>query len=293
MPKERLIEGEFGCSQIEWEEGDCHSLQVDTANSQENNLHGGSPTTELGLLYLRATVDAEAHLTLEAEVNSVAAVMLVDSGATGVFIHPNFAQLCNAKVKPKSIPREVRVIDGRVINSGLITQEAIIEVKIGDHYETLVADITNTGRYSCILGIPWLSHHDPMIRWSQRCVIFESPYCQKNCKGHEKTNQPEQLGSTIDLGRCCQAMRSKLTAASPEWVPPTPCTQVVVQARTLDAVRTGQGVGAVTSNVAAKKEAGVGPAGCGLAASCELRASCQGLGGFNYRGGFCYKGHSI
>ena len=190
VPKENLIEGRFGCLKMGLEQRDCHSFQVEAPRLEEYNLHGGNPTTELDLLYLRATIDAEAHLTLKAEVNSMAALVLVDSSATGIFIHPEFAQQCNAKLQPKKIPREVRVIDGRIINSSLITQEATIEVNIGDHHETLVADITNIGRYSCILGIPWLSHHDPTILWSQRRVFFNSPYCQGNCKRAVKTKQP-------------------------------------------------------------------------------------------------------
>ena len=45
---------------------------------------------ELGpdLHYLRATLDLGAHLTLEAEVSGVAALALVDSGATRIFLYP-------------------------------------------------------------------------------------------------------------------------------------------------------------------------------------------------------------
>lgn len=126
-------------------------------------------------------MDPGAHLTLNAKINDLEALTLVDSGATGVFMHPTFALKCNAIIQTKKVPREVRVIDGRVINSGLITHEAQVELVIGDHRETLVADITNVGRYACILGTPWLTRHDPTIRWSRREVLFDSSYCQKNC----------------------------------------------------------------------------------------------------------------
>lgn len=133
------------------------------------------------LQYLRATLDPGAHLTLDVEVNGVATLALVDSGATGIFIHPHFAQKCNAIVKTKEHPREVRVIDGRVINSGLITHEATIHLKVEGHCETITADITNTGGYSCVLGTPWLICHDPTIRWSHRKVQFDSLFCKNNC----------------------------------------------------------------------------------------------------------------
>ena len=46
--------------------------------------------SELGpdLHYLCATFDPGAHMTLRAKVNGVAALALVDSGATRIFFHP-------------------------------------------------------------------------------------------------------------------------------------------------------------------------------------------------------------
>lgn len=151
-------------------------------------------------LYLRATVDSGAHLTLDAKINSFEALTLVDSGATGVFMHPEFASQCNAIIKQKEVPREVRVIDGRVINSGLITHQAQVELIIGNHQESLMADITNTGRYACILGTPWLIRHDPMIRWSRREVLFDSPFCQGNCIVQEEV-VPEPVVEAGTVGR--------------------------------------------------------------------------------------------
>ena len=42
--------------------------------------------------YLRATMDPEAHLTLQAHINSISALSLNDFGAIGIFMHPSFAQ---------------------------------------------------------------------------------------------------------------------------------------------------------------------------------------------------------
>lgn len=144
---------------------------------------------------------------MNVHMNNVSAVALVDSGATGVFMHPDFAKRCNATIRLKATPREVRVIDGRVISSGLITHEATVDLAVGGHQEKLLADITNTGRYNCILGIPWLARHDPTIRWSQRKVLFDSLYCQHTCfsgllqeEGHEEKPTNHRL-RTIDSNR--------------------------------------------------------------------------------------------
>ena len=140
-----------------------------------------APAPEEEPLFLRATTDPGTHLTLAGQANGRSATLLVDSGATGVFIHPSFATASNATVTVKSTPREVRVIDGRVINTGLVTHEATFQLVIGDHVETLTADITNTGRYDCVLGTPWLWQHDPDIRWSTGSVRFTSVFCKKHC----------------------------------------------------------------------------------------------------------------
>ena len=80
-----------------------------------------------------------------------------------MFMHPKFASKCNADIRFKDHPREVRLIDGQVIDSGLITHQALVQLVIRDHCEILLAEITNTGQYACILGMPWLVQYDPTI----------------------------------------------------------------------------------------------------------------------------------
>ena len=144
-----------------------------------SKCHGSFSKLEPDLHYLRATLDLGAHLTLKAKINGMAALALVDSGAIGIFLHPQFAQECGAMVSPRKYLREVRVIDGRMINSGLITHKASVQLVIGDHCKILVADITNIGKYSCILGTPWLVRHDPNIHWFRRDVQFDSSFCRE------------------------------------------------------------------------------------------------------------------
>lgn len=51
-----------------------------------------------------------------------------------------------------------------------------------------MADLTNTGQYPCVLGTPWLVRHEPTIRWAEKRVTFESPYCLATClRGNAQT----------------------------------------------------------------------------------------------------------
>ena len=106
--------------------------------------HGSFSELEPDLHYLHATLDPGAHLTLKAKINGLAALALVDSSAIGIFLHPQFVQECGAVVNPREYLREVMVIDGRMINSVLITYKASVQLVIGDHCKMLVADMENT-----------------------------------------------------------------------------------------------------------------------------------------------------
>ena len=110
-----------------------HQLKPRALNILSSTLEVPEPIHFPIPLYLSATIDPGVHLTLNAQINSQVATTLIDSGATGIFMNSKFAQDCQAMIKAKEVPREVRVIDGRVINLGLITHEAIVELKVGNH----------------------------------------------------------------------------------------------------------------------------------------------------------------
>ena len=129
-------------------------------------------------LSIWATMDPRVRLTLNAQINSLPAITLMDSKATGMFMHPTYAHACHAKIQFKVLPREVQVI-----SSGLITQEATVEQCVGDHREIVIADLTNTGCYRYILETLWFVCHDPTIQWAKREVFFNSSYCHENCLG--------------------------------------------------------------------------------------------------------------
>ena len=108
------------------------------------------------LLSIQVTLDPRVHLTLNAQINWLPAITLMDSRAIGVFMHPSFAQACHAKIQSKVAPREVWIIDGKTIKFGLIIQEATIELCVGDHREIATANLINTNSYPCVLRTPSL-----------------------------------------------------------------------------------------------------------------------------------------
>lgn len=107
---------------------------------------------------------------------------LVDCGATGFsFIDGDFDRQHNLPLFSLAEPRRLEVIDGRPIDSGDITHTVRVGFSIGGHYEKLTAFVTKLGHYPLVLGIPWLRHHDPLIRWAAGTIEFDSARCTSTC----------------------------------------------------------------------------------------------------------------
>jgi hypothetical protein len=78
---------------------------------------------------------------------------LIDCGATGCFIHIEWAKLNNIHTRPLTNPIPVYNVDGTANNAGTITD--IVDVILGyeQHSERTQLAITHLGKQSLILGI--------------------------------------------------------------------------------------------------------------------------------------------
>src|SRR5271170_5622704 len=138
-----------------------------------NHLSINSPKNEENIIL---------PITIRYSGAPISTFALVDSGASSSFIDITFAQSNSISLRLKATPRDLEVVDGRPISSGAITHETIpVQLEIGSHAEDIQFDVTSLGHYPVILGMPWLTLHDPVISWSQRRVVFGSDYCGKHC----------------------------------------------------------------------------------------------------------------
>jgi len=95
--------------------------------------------------------------TLRNGDHSIQTSAIIDRGATGfAFIDENFVRQHNFPHYRLNPPRDLKVIDGRPIESGQITHLTKISCQIQDHTEMLPAFITKLGHFLLVLGIPWL-----------------------------------------------------------------------------------------------------------------------------------------
>jgi hypothetical protein len=83
--------------------------------------------------------------------------------------------------KKHTTPKKLHVIDGREVNSGLVTEFITFSLVIRGHTEQIECHVVNIGNNDLVLGMSWLNKHYPSIQWDERTIAFSSPYCSKNC----------------------------------------------------------------------------------------------------------------
>lgn len=72
--------------------------------------------------------------------------------------------------------------DGQTSTAGPVTHKTELQVSISDHHESLPLLVTSLHRYSIILGIDWLTRHNPSVNWRNKAVAFNDPFCNKRCR---------------------------------------------------------------------------------------------------------------
>ena len=110
---------------------------------------------------------------------------MVDSGATGNFVDANLAETLGLPTVKKGEPEPVQAVDGKPLTSGPITENTgPISMEVEDHKmihrEDIQFNIIDAPQYGFILGLPWLTLHNPSIDW-KKTMQFMSSSCHKTC----------------------------------------------------------------------------------------------------------------
>jgi molybdopterin-binding protein len=89
---------------------------------------------------------------------------LVGSGATASFIHVNFVQKYGLPIKLRNTPVHVEVVDGRTIESGIITHETKpLNLTIDSYVCKVAFNVIKSPNNFIILGQNWLEFYNPKI----------------------------------------------------------------------------------------------------------------------------------
>ena len=134
-------------------------------------------------LFLNIVAHAEIapHIKSAYTPKPFQAKALIDSGATLCFIHPSLVQTFRLPKFNHCSPKKLRVIDGRDISSGQVTQYTKFHMNIDGHTEEIACHIADISNHQVVLGTSWLKIHNPEINWEKRTLRFYSQHCQDKC----------------------------------------------------------------------------------------------------------------
>ena len=91
--------------------------------------------------------------------------VLLDSGATSLFMSKKLAERQGFKLEKLNKPIKVRNVDGSDNKRGSITHEVEVNLYYRGHIERVRMDVCELGKTEVILGMPWLTVHNPEINW--------------------------------------------------------------------------------------------------------------------------------
>ena len=118
---------------------------------------------------------------------------LIDSGADGKFLDKKFAlenKMALTKLKRPIVPYNV---DGTKNKAGAIEYSTWLKIKMEDKEMNIRLLITDLGKETIILGLPWLQQYNPTIDWAKGMIDLTTVNSQSTFR--------EVLYQKIDLKR--------------------------------------------------------------------------------------------
>ena len=101
-------------------------------------------------------IDTQKRVTVEA---------LLDSGVTGLVMSSEFARKQGFKLKKIEKPIYVRNVDESLNKERPIKHTVEMNIYYQGHRERMEIDVIGGQKWSMILEMPWLAHHNPEIDW--------------------------------------------------------------------------------------------------------------------------------
>lgn len=151
--------------------------------------------------YLAASTQHGQHLKLVAYILNQRAEVMVDSGATGNYMHPRFKDQLKILGIKKAQPEPISGLNGENLGTHLLTDESgPVTMVVMGHVERINFDIIPLGRYDVVLGIPWLRNHNPRINWKTGSLRFTNCNCprQDRVQGETGTSRRPRARKSIE-----------------------------------------------------------------------------------------------
>ena len=100
-------------------------------------------------------------MTINGQVSGHAAHILIDSGATDMFVSKKWIEKNQLAPTTLGRPLQVELVDGKTKEN--ITDSLEAEITIGQFKTREKLHVITLGRYDLVLGINWLEKYNPSI----------------------------------------------------------------------------------------------------------------------------------
>src|SRR6266436_5728123 len=116
------------------------------------------------------SLNIQVELTSLTSLTSVSTSMLLDSGATGMFINQSFVQKHQLETTPLPQPILMCNVDGSPNENGSVMEEVHVTLRFGCHSKRAHLTVANLGQQTVIIGHSWLTLHNPEVDWVSQKV---------------------------------------------------------------------------------------------------------------------------
>ena len=139
-------------------------------NTSLHNLDKGDFLRKITVKIELERIDMQEEITVEA---------LLDSGAMELVISLEFMKKQEFKLKKIERPIYVRNMDSLLNKKGPIEYTVKVNIYYQEHRERMEIDVIEGQKWSVILGMLWLAHHNPKIDWKTEEVKMTR--CPEEC----------------------------------------------------------------------------------------------------------------
>jgi hypothetical protein len=155
-------------------------------------------------------------IKLQGRFKSTNNAAMIDSGATGLFLHQDFVKRHRIFTRALIHPITLYNIDGSVNTAGRITHSAKLLTTVDKNQPQMLEYlITNLGSEDIILGLPWLRRVNPNIDWQAGRLVVPPKSVKKVTIEEVPEPKETNIGGTTE---------QLLEANLPEYIPLPPVT---------------------------------------------------------------------
>ena len=117
-------------------------------------------------------------IRLQYKARTITTTALIDCGATRNFIDPSLVGhlLLPSRAIP---PLQAFNVDGTTNKQGRITAATTVHCQAANFEDDLTLMIVGLGQSQIVLGMPWLTKHNPQIDWEKKTMTLNDKHICK------------------------------------------------------------------------------------------------------------------